>query len=215
MQTRRSCLSIFAFILFAVITFDCKSATACSCMPSHPQTLYCDADYAVVVRILRKSHRSFDNHILYKIQLKKSYKTTPEGDMILKHHRLLTPSQDATCGVQLTIGKLYVIAGRGRNLNSCSYIQEYQKMTVIERMGFAKLYRKGCGKCKIKPCFHSSCSRNDIDNTVCQWSPFDACQGKLSACLQYTSHKNLAEKDHYSKCYWRKSPVYNNCRGEP
>uniref|UniRef100_A0A1B0FH08 NTR domain-containing protein n=1 Tax=Glossina morsitans morsitans TaxID=37546 RepID=A0A1B0FH08_GLOMM len=214
METRRNCLGIFAFIWFAVITFYCKSATACSCMPSHPQTLYCEADYAVVVRVLRMSYRSFENNMIYKIQIKKSFKTTPEGDMILRHHRLLTPSHDATCGVKLGIGKLYVIAGRGRHLNSCSYIQEYQKMTVVERMGFSRLYRKGCDKCKIKACFHKYCSPNDTDKTVCQWSPFDECEKNFSACLKRTSYKERVDRDQYGRCYWKKSPVYNKCKAE-
>uniref|UniRef100_A0A1A9WLS8 Uncharacterized protein n=1 Tax=Glossina brevipalpis TaxID=37001 RepID=A0A1A9WLS8_9MUSC len=45
MQSKSSCLSLLAFICFAVITFYSKPAIACSCMPSHPQTLYCEADY--------------------------------------------------------------------------------------------------------------------------------------------------------------------------
>lgn len=161
--------------------------------------------------------------------------TTPEGDMILRHHRLLTPSHDATCGIKLGIGKLYVIVGRGRHLNSCNYIQEYQKMTVVERMGFSRLYRKGCDKCKvsqrhfivfynswqinarflqIKACFHKYCSSNKTDKTVCQWSPFDECEKNFSACLKRTSYTERVDRDQYGRCYWKKSPVYNKCKEE-
>lgn len=52
------------------------------------------------------------------------------------------------CGVDLALGKLYVIAGRGTQLNSCNYIKEYQNMTMIERRGFSLAYRKACS-CEV------------------------------------------------------------------
>lgn len=47
----------FAFITFAIIAIilmQTKSVTSCMCMPTHPQTQYCNSDYGkceIVVRL--------------------------------------------------------------------------------------------------------------------------------------------------------------------
>ena len=71
-----------------------------------------------------------------------------KGHDFLKHGRIMTPDNEGMCGVKLDIGKLYVIAGRAPHFDQCSYVKEYQKMTVVERRGFAGAYRKGC-KCEV------------------------------------------------------------------
>lgn len=77
-----------------------------------------------------------------------SEQMTPEGHKTLRHGRLLTPLEDSMCGVNLQLGKLYVIAGQGAQLNLCNYVKEYQKMSIIERKGFSGVYRKACG-CEV------------------------------------------------------------------
>lgn len=63
---------------------------------------------------------------------------------MLRDGRLSTPNNDAMCGIQLDIGKVYIIAGRMPQLNLCSYYKEYTKMTISERHGFSGAYGLAC-----------------------------------------------------------------------
>lgn len=73
---------------------------------------------------------------------------TPEGQRTLKHGRIMTSAHDSMCGVNLQLGRLYIIAGRGDQLNLCHYAKEYKKMSIIERTGFTGAYKKGCA-CEV------------------------------------------------------------------
>lgn len=197
---------IIAFLsLFSLLT---EPVNACSCMPSHPQTHYCDADYVIIMRVLRKSHRLVKDHLAYKIEIKKSYKMTEAAETVLKHGRLSTAFSDAMCGVNLEVGKLYVVAGRGSKLNLCNYIKEYQKMTIIERRGFSGAYRKGC-KCKINVSFRG----NGLEKpNTCNWSPFKKCETDFSLCVPVTYR---TPEGLISQCHWRRTPPYKACLADP
>ncbi|XP_036224719.1 tissue inhibitor of metalloproteinase [Bactrocera oleae] len=204
-------LGLLALMLLSLLALYSSPVEACSCMPSHPQTHFCNADYVVIIRVMRKSLRLVQDKIAYKVEVKKSYKMNEAGHKLLKHGRIVTPNSDAMCGINLDIGKLYVIAGRGPYLNSCSYVKEYQKMSVIERRGFAGAYRKGC-KCSVQPCFGQSCLSEHQSATSCKWSPFAKCETDYSACIP--SHYRTPEGI-ISKCHWRRTPAYKKCMSDP
>lgn len=63
---------------------------------------------------------------------------------MLRDGRLSTPNAHSMCGIQLDIGKVYIIAGRMPQLNLCSYYKEYTKMTIAERHGFSGAYGMAC-----------------------------------------------------------------------
>lgn len=65
---------------------------------------------------------------------------------------MFTPSEDSMCGVNLTVGKLYLIAGKSSKLSICNYVKEYSKMSIVERRGFAGAYKKGCA-CEVSSKF--------------------------------------------------------------
>lgn len=69
-------------------------------------------------------------------------------DEYLKDGRLLTPSEESMCGVSLTVGKLYLIAGKSSKLSLCNYVKEYSQMSIVERRGFSGAYKKGCA-CEV------------------------------------------------------------------
>ncbi|TMW40607.1 hypothetical protein DOY81_014314 [Sarcophaga bullata] len=188
----------FGFLMLAslaILAFYATPTSACSCMPSHPQTSYCQADYVIVVRVLRKSTRLM----------------TPEGHKVLRHGRLLTASEDSMCGVNLELGKLYVIAGRGAQLNLCNYVKEYQKMSIIERKGFSGIYRKACS-CEVKACFRNGCLRNFESADGCKWSPFAKCETEFTACMpaKYNTPEGTIRQ-----CRWRRTPLYEQCMASP
>lgn len=63
----------------------------------------------------------------------------------LKDGRIITPSLDSLCGgLELKVGKLYLIAASTARVGLCNYVKEYSKMTIVERRGFAGGYKKGC-----------------------------------------------------------------------
>ncbi|CAD6993361.1 unnamed protein product [Ceratitis capitata] len=207
----RKYLGLLALMLLSVLAFHSSPVEACSCMPSHPQTHFCEADYVVLVRVMRKSLRLVENSVAYKVQVKKSYKMNEIGQKMLKHGRIITPNSDAMCGVNMNIGKLYVIAGRGQYLNSCSYVKEYVKMSTVERRGFTGTYYKGC-KCAIKPCFGNSCLDQSQSAISCKWSPFAKCETDFSACIptRYRTPEGII-----AKCHWRRTPAYKKCMADP
>ncbi|XP_037946755.1 tissue inhibitor of metalloproteinase [Teleopsis dalmanni] len=207
----KKCLSILILALLAILVIQSNPADACSCMPSHPQTHFCTADYVVVLRVLRKSHRLVANSVAYKVEIKKSYKMNSAAHKMLKHGRIITPDSDAGCGINLEVGKLYVIAGRAPYLNLCSYVKEYLKMSVIERRGFSGVYRKGC-KCEIKPCFGNQCLQQREGPDFCRWSPFAKCETDFSACMP-TSYRT--PEGVIAKCHWRRTPAYKECMADP
>lgn len=69
----------------------------------------------------------------------------------LKDGRLITPTMDSMCGgLNLKVGKLYLVAGNGAKVGICNYAKEYSQMTIVERRGFAGGYKKGCS-CEVIP----------------------------------------------------------------
>lgn len=56
---------------------------------------------------------------------------------------------DSMCGgLELKVGKLYLIAANTALVGICNYVKEYSKMTIVERRGFAGGYKKGCS-CEV------------------------------------------------------------------
>lgn len=70
---------------------------------------------------------------------------SPKAHQQLRDGRLITPTIDSMCGgLNLKVGKLYLIAGNGAKIGVCDYAKEYSHMTIVERRGFAGGYKKGC-----------------------------------------------------------------------
>lgn len=83
----------------------------------------------------------FSNKILSIALQQKSAET----GVFLREGRLFIPAMDSLCGgLNLKIGKLYLIAGNSQHINICNYVKEYSEMTIVERRGFAGAYKKGC-----------------------------------------------------------------------
>ncbi|XP_073817475.1 tissue inhibitor of metalloproteases [Musca autumnalis] len=207
-------LPLSAVLIMAIMTFYVTPTNACMCMPEHPQQHYCRADYVALVRVMRKSTKLVEGKVVYKVEVKKSYKMTPEGQQTLKHGRIMTSGHDSLCGgFDLQLGRLYVIASRGPQLNMCHYAKEYKKMSIIERTGFTGAYKKGCG-CEISFCRGNRCPATD-DNS-CSWSPFARCETDYSACMPIRNHRSpFTTTDPSIKCRWRRTVAYDECKMSP
>ncbi|XP_017085455.1 tissue inhibitor of metalloproteinase [Drosophila eugracilis] len=207
----RKHLGLLTLLLVAVLAFYGRPVDACSCMPSHPQTHFAQADYVVQLRVIRKSDTIEPGKTTYKVQIKRTYKATPEARRMLRDNRLATPRDDGMCGVKLTIGKVYIVAGRIPTLNVCSYYKEYIKMTVPERHGFNGAYAKG-NTCNITPCFGARCHSFRTHADECKWSPFGKCETDYSACMP---HKEQTPNGVISRCRWRRTQLYRKCLSNP
>lgn len=120
MSQKKLLLTIFAISFSLLMLAD--DTLACSCLPSHPQTSYCNAEYGknkimtfinfntifkndstvIVARILRKSNRKMNNHHIYKIDIVKTYKASEKAQVYLKQSRLLTAPNDGLCGINFS-----------------------------------------------------------------------------------------------------------------
>lgn len=164
---------------------------------------------------------------------------TPKAHQQLRDGRLITPTMDSMCGgLNLKVGKLYLIAGNGAKIGICNYAKEYSQMTIVERRGFAGGYKKGCpcevfALCdrniivyyifafnmfffslsilsQIKPMFRLEGFHHSIG--TCYWKPFAKCESDFGACVPARGLMTADSKP--IKCHWRKSPPYAACLNE-
>ncbi|XP_031625536.1 tissue inhibitor of metalloproteinase [Contarinia nasturtii] len=204
----RQLAGVTVLATIAIMLMQIQSSTACMCMPKHSQSWYCDSDYVILARVLRKSNQKINFHDVYKIEVKKAYKKSPQTDSFLREGRILTPGIDSLCGgLNLKVGKLYLIAGNSQMINICNYVKEYSQMTIVERRGFAGGYKKGC-VCEIKPMFQMEGFHQSIG--ACNWRPFTKCETDYGACVPARGHYTPEGKP--LKCHWRPSQPYNTCK---
>ncbi|KAG5672642.1 hypothetical protein PVAND_002755 [Polypedilum vanderplanki] len=204
MSNKKLLLTIFAISFSLLMLAD--DTFACSCLPSHPQSSYCNAEYVIVARILRKSNRKINNHHIYKIDIVKTYKASEKAHQYLKQSRLITAPSDGLCGINFKIGQLYAIAGNSQKVGLCQYIKEYSKMTQVEKRGIAGAYKKGCG-CEINLCMNNrGC---EAAPSSCEWSLFNECETDFGICVP------VRTKMSQQKCQWRRSPLYQSCLLDP
>ncbi|EDV49653.1 tissue inhibitor of metalloproteinase [Drosophila erecta] len=204
----RKHLGLWMLLLVAILAFYGRPADACSCMPSHPQTHYATADYVVQLRVLRQSETIEPGKITYKVQIKRTYRATPEARRMLRDGRLSTPRDEGMCGIRLRLGRVYIVAGRIPSLNLCSYYKEYTAMTKTERHGFSGGYAKGAN-CTVIPCLNEGCHRGPIYDDECKWSRSEKCETEYSACMP---RKELTVNGWISRCRWKHTQLYKKCK---
>ncbi|GLV44389.1 Tissue inhibitor of metalloproteases [Carabus blaptoides fortunei] len=169
---------------------------ACSCMPSHPQDQFCTSDFVIVARI--RKELTTDQHRIYKAKVKKEFKLSEKAKVALKSGRLLTALSGAMCGVQLEIGKVYLITGRVSGLQPyislCGLTKPWREVTSRQRKGFRVIYSRGCD-CKI-----SFYSFYPMSKDKCVWDNM-SCQRDHGICLRSPK----------GQCNWSKSLDLKKC----
>uniref|UniRef100_A0A182NL89 NTR domain-containing protein n=1 Tax=Anopheles dirus TaxID=7168 RepID=A0A182NL89_9DIPT len=190
--------------LTALVPF--PAADACSCLPQHPQTAYCESEYVIVAQVLRKT--ASKNHMdAYKIAIKKEYKMSDEARKLLRNGKLYTASSSSMCGITLEPNKLYAIAANSDEVGLCDFVRPYADLSIVEKRGLAGIYRKGC-RCKINQCMGYKCNQRVAS---CNWTPFAAkgiCETSYGSCVP----AGIVKEDGTPiKCHWRRSPRYGQC----
>ncbi|XP_054616103.1 metalloproteinase inhibitor 2-like [Dunckerocampus dactyliophorus] len=161
-----------------------EGAQACSCLPVHPQTAFCQADVVIKAEVLAWKLVGGYEH-KYDVKQIKMFKGA---------HRYIdavyTPASSAACGVTFTKGVEYLITGRlapdgSLHVISCDFIMPWDNLTACQKSNLAQSYRKGC-VCQITLCHATPCSSRPFE---CSWTDFvmnsgSQLQSKHFACLK-------------------------------
>ncbi|KAL9973209.1 hypothetical protein ACROYT_G019630 [Oculina patagonica] len=142
---------------------------ACRCAEVHPQTNFCNADFAIRAKVLSESQDN--NTRIYKLKILKTYKGATEIAKVAasqvkstekrtkknKVAHATTELDSAACGVGLDRSKIYLllgyIEGKKLTIDSCQWHPLWTKTTAQQRRGLKKLYGRNCA-CRIgKYCF--------------------------------------------------------------
>jgi metalloproteinase inhibitor 3 len=181
----------------AVMLAFLQYSNACSCMPSHLQTQYCNADFVILAMVKRE--RTLNETRVYKVRVRKEYKLSDTAQVALKYGRLLTPVQDSMCGVVLQLNQMYAISGRVNSLKAhvytCDMVVPWKDLTRRQRKGLKAIYKNGCD-CKINHCRYRSCRKTP---DVCLWT--SDCHAKEGICLRQNSNK----------CKWTRNRALASC----
>ncbi|WKY11710.1 hypothetical protein Q1695_003353 [Nippostrongylus brasiliensis] len=87
--------------------------TACSCFPQPPKENFCQADFVSRVKVTKYQNPHNDNtgihDVIYSVTHIKIYKKPPSVYSLPPV--VYTPSNGATCGITLDVGKQYLLSG--------------------------------------------------------------------------------------------------------
>ncbi|XP_068703701.1 metalloproteinase inhibitor 3-like [Montipora foliosa] len=189
---------------------------ACSCAKSHPQEMYCRAQFVIRAKILSQEFLTEDNKTLaFNLRVQKIFKGETQlnqTDAIQRHGskkrsliaRAYTASDGARCGVTLFSNTVYLLSGRvwkrKIRLNMCDWIQPWSDVTSRQRMGIRRFYGSNCD-CQVSPCYEEHCEELKGCEQESGFRSGD-CEWDHSYCV-----KN-ADK---SACAWRKTDEFTKC----
>ena len=187
------------------------SEAYCACSDRHPQTHFCDSNFAAIV-IVRKSLRSNDKEIAYEVEVNKIFKATRDARTALKRKGALlwSPSSIAMCGRSTLISKeTYLVTGEMMNgklyISLCNFVQPWSEVNPRQREGFQKLYELNC------PCAILDSQENH--NGVSQSASQKGCvRGSSSGPRDCQERYSICMLNKPAGCSWMSLPVpYNKC----
>ncbi|CAG2246024.1 unnamed protein product [Mytilus edulis] len=119
-----------------VITWTANSAHGCSCLPKHPQSQFCSADFVFYGKVLREQVKEapddpYENEIVRKYTMQILH--TMKGISARVDREIVVQStgndgNDGMCGMSLRVGQQYVIMGKYKGLQGmmvCVVGQQY------------------------------------------------------------------------------------------
>ncbi|KAK6017566.1 hypothetical protein OSTOST_16909 [Ostertagia ostertagi] len=96
-----------------VILASIAATRACSCFPQPADAVFCEVDFASHVKVLRLSNPHNDNtgihDVIYTVNHIRVFKKPPRVSTLPPV--VFTPSNGATCGLYLQVGKEYLLSG--------------------------------------------------------------------------------------------------------
>ncbi|XP_054615569.1 metalloproteinase inhibitor 2-like [Dunckerocampus dactyliophorus] len=144
-----------------------EGAQACKCVPVHPQTAFCQADFVIKAAVLAKKVVGV-YELKYDIKLTKMFKG-PHRDF----NAIYTPASSAACGVTLINGVEYLITGNVASDGSlhvivCNFVAPWDRLSACQKTSLVERYQKGCD-CQITRCHTIPCK---ISPDECLWTDF-------------------------------------------
>nr|XP_005312001.1 metalloproteinase inhibitor 1 isoform X2 [Chrysemys picta bellii] len=169
---------------------------ACTCMPRHPQTAFCQADVVirgkfVGVTPLSPSGEEFPSWIRYEINVTKTYKGIGSpGDVLF----IDSLEEESLCGYRhpgpLDGKEEYLIMaerqGEPLTISLCSFVRLWGRVPPSQRRGVSQAYGEGCA-CEVVPCHSMPCKLSG--NAQCPWTDglqdwnWQGPQAERQACL--------------------------------
>ncbi|XP_002160236.1 metalloproteinase inhibitor 3 isoform X1 [Hydra vulgaris] len=195
-----------------------KVVVSCMCMPIHPQSVFCKTEFIIKARILSKEIIKvnytdenllnldilFSHHIVYKILIKSVLKNAKSSYQfnLQQLHSLYTPAVESSCGIQLEIGKPYLLTGKFDNtklqMNFCDFNMKWHHLTTEIIDGISGKY--DCA-CQITTCMNGYCEKKNS----CKWNI--SWDKPLEDCV----YKHLTCGKSNEKCRWNKNSSYKQC----
>ena len=127
---------------------------SCRCIEKHPSAQFCDSDFSALVKVNEKRLTQVQNNITYLVDVQRIYRArNDKGTEVLKDGRLTTWKSTAACGVQLHIGKTYIVTGTlntrqnappQASIHQCKYYVDINHVDQDVKLGFEGEYAKHC-----------------------------------------------------------------------
>lgn len=207
-------------ILYLIVSLLCVVTVneACKCAVVHPQTNFCNADFAIRAIVLSKSQSNSSR--VYTVKILKTFKGTKEITPIIASQvkgtakrknktKVAHVTNSVVCGVSLDQSKTYLLLGyideQQLRIDSCQWHALWTSITAQQRRGLKKLYGQNCA-CRIeKYCFKrptetcddmiDGCDIPTADLTV------DFCKRKNAYCKKLGDEcKWIIAKKSFQKC---------------
>ncbi|XP_052073181.1 metalloproteinase inhibitor 2-like [Mytilus californianus] len=144
------CMIGVVFVFVTLLSWFSPDVSACSCFPTHPQTIFCQNSFALVGVILKRTPTGQKN-IKYTVRVVKRIK----GNIgkVGSEFEFKTPSTGASCGVSYTIGTMQFLMGRsqsnGNTIKICNmfFPKTFENWVYLLTRG-RNSYIQNC-KCKV------------------------------------------------------------------
>ncbi|XP_069503538.1 metalloproteinase inhibitor 1-like [Ambystoma mexicanum] len=154
-------IRILITFMASVLFLGCYSpAEACTCVPSHPQTVFCKAKAILKIEFLSSGTQSSQKGYIIKV------KKVLKGSENFKTMTFVSTMAGTSCERRINsdnFNQEYIIAVSSSDghasLGLCSFVKLLSEMPAKQIAGMQNAYAKGCG-CEIIRCAEAPCASN-------------------------------------------------------
>jgi len=225
-------ISVLLLLLFRTFVLGGVEET-CKCLPLHPQTAFCQANFVMKGTIISDRHEKLMETevtksmgmpplqiVYYDVLVSRVHKGFEKisevvgiKDSFLMKIPVYLSQSGAVCKFNLKKGQKYLIMGRivakQLQITHCSFVKELHTLSKTVKHGIKGHY--DC-KCPVTMCVGGYCDQDH----GCKWNvawdqPVDECIIKHKSCHQIPDKKNPSE----IHCHWSKNSFrYNKCNSK-
>ncbi|XP_071177234.1 metalloproteinase inhibitor 3-like [Mytilus edulis] len=185
-----------------VITWTANSAHGCSCLPQHPQSQFCSADFVFYGKVMREQVKEapddpYENEIVRKYTMQILHTMKGISARVDREIIVQSTGNDGMCGMSLRVGQQYVImghrSGRKKTFGFCDFVKTTSSLSFEETFylfttgpySYSKNCKNGCDDINnnSRGC-HFSDSRQHYESTDCL-SRSALCRKEKGVCKWY------------------------------